>query len=586
MKNNKTSGGSIRKKLLLPVVSSIALSCITMMPAVSVYADETGSEATAETMDEEPVIEDGADKSFAEEKEDQIPDATEISEKDSEVADPETEVNGKDEVSGSNSDGNNGNNEEPKDNSGTGATNKNDPSSSAKDDPVTKKETEVSSEGWKFESGKWYYYKNNSKYTGWHYMTSAESEKKDHWSYFGKDGALRTGWVRLGKGTSEPDGNSAVHWSYFGDNGWLRTGWVQLGQGTSEPDGNSAKHWSYFGSNGWLRTGWVQLGQGTSEPDGNSAKHWSYFGANGWLTTDWKYFSKADGESTPHWSYFGANGWLMTNSWYTNEQGLHWFDNRGWLATDDPVIDRQLYNDSNSNGVLKKNTSKNGWHKWDGNYYWLVNGVVLKGYTGVTRIDDKGKWYYINDGVTSDVVKDTAVLAQASADENKNYTGGKAGDQTKGEVFFKYWFNRPWHMVIRAKDAAMREKIAYGMERAAQNDHIGYDMNQRNTLYNEASKVGWDPGKVTKNCETDCSALVSTVLRYAGLSANDVRIGSNCLSTHTIKSKLQNTGKFTFFYSEDYISGPEKLIRGDILLLENGHTAVITKSVSDVNKLL
>ncbi len=96
---------------------------------------------------------------------------------------------------------------------------------------------------------------------------------------------MRTGWVQMGKGTAEPDGNSAVHWSYFGKDGRLRTGWVQLGKGTSEPDGNNSAHWSYFGNNGWLRTGWVELGKGTSELDGNSAVHWSYFGNNGWLTT-------------------------------------------------------------------------------------------------------------------------------------------------------------------------------------------------------------------------------------------------------------------------------------------------------------
>ena len=66
---------------------------------------------------------------------------------------------------------------------------------------------------------------------------------------------MRTGWVQFGKGTSEPDGNSAKHWSYFGDNGWMRTGWQEMGKGTKNPDGNSAKHTSYFGSDGWMRTG-------------------------------------------------------------------------------------------------------------------------------------------------------------------------------------------------------------------------------------------------------------------------------------------------------------------------------------------
>ena len=52
-------------------------------------------------------------------------------------------------------------------------------------------------------------------------MTSKESEKTPHWSYFGGNGWLRTGLQYMGKGTGNPDGNAAKHMSYFGDNGWL-----------------------------------------------------------------------------------------------------------------------------------------------------------------------------------------------------------------------------------------------------------------------------------------------------------------------------------------------------------------------------
>ena len=179
-----------------------------------------------------------------------------------------------------------------------------------------------------------YYGSDGKAYTGWHFMSSKEGEKKSHWSYFGSNGLLRTGWVQLGKGTSNPDGNSAKHWSYFGSNGWLRTGWVQLGKGTSNPDGNSAKHWSYFGSNGWLKTGWVQFGKGTSNPDGNSAKHWSYFGNNGWLRTGWQQLgngtSNPDGNAKKHTSYFGGNGWLVTGTKKIDGKTYE-FGSNGWL---------------------------------------------------------------------------------------------------------------------------------------------------------------------------------------------------------------------------------------------------------------
>ena len=141
--------------------------------------------------------------------------------------------------------------------------------------------------GWVRSGNDWKYYgKDGKAYTGWHWMSTKENEKPAHWSYFGKDGALKTGWQQMGKGTTNPDGNTDRHWSYFGSNGWLRTGWVQLGRGTNEPDGNSERHWSYFGPNGWLRTGLQNMGYGTHNPDGNAAFHQSYFGPNGWLITN------------------------------------------------------------------------------------------------------------------------------------------------------------------------------------------------------------------------------------------------------------------------------------------------------------
>ncbi len=146
------------------------------------------------------------------------------------------------------------------------------------------KKSSYAKNGWKNENGGWKYYKNNKAYTGWHYMTKAEGENTDHWSYFGDDGKVYTGW----KWMTKKEGEKTAHWSYFGPNGWLRTNWQQMGKGTSNPDGNNPKHWSYFGPNGWLRTGLQEMGKGTKNPDGNNPKHKSYFGNNGWLVTNKK----------------------------------------------------------------------------------------------------------------------------------------------------------------------------------------------------------------------------------------------------------------------------------------------------------
>ena len=185
--------------------------------------------------------------------------------------------------------------------------------------------------GWVNENGRYKYYGSDGKaYTGWHWMTSQEGEKTDHWSYFGPDGCLRTGWQKMGT-SSNPDGKAKVHWSYFGPNGWLRTGWQKMGT-SANPDGNAKVHWSYFGPNGWLRTDWQQMGT-SSNPDGNAKVHWSYFGPNGWLRTGWQTMGTAanpDGKNKVHKSYFGDNGWLRTGKVYIGGKA-YTFDNRGWL---------------------------------------------------------------------------------------------------------------------------------------------------------------------------------------------------------------------------------------------------------------
>ena len=229
--------------------------------------------------------------------------------------------------------------------------------------------------GWLFEKKDCFYIKDGEKYTGWQLMDKEEGEKTSHYSYFGQDGKLRTGWVHLGKGTADPDGNSSAHWSYFGNNGWLRTGWVEMGKGTADPDGNVTRHWSYFGSNGWLRTGWVHLGKGTANPDGNGTAHWSYFGNNGWLRTGWVEMGKGtadpDGNVTRHWSYFGNNGWLRTG-WVEMGKGTadpdgnvtrHWsyFGSNGWLRTGWVNLGKGTANPDGNSTAHWSYFGNNGW---------------------------------------------------------------------------------------------------------------------------------------------------------------------------------------------------------------------------------
>lgn len=164
-------------------------------------------------------------------------------------------------------------------------------------------------------------------------------------------------------------------------------------------------------------------------------------------------------------------------------------------------------------------------------------------------------------------------IGHASIDEHGNISGGTAGDQTGKEVCTRDWYNKPWSCVIRPNDSTIAEKIAKAMEQACANDKIGYDQNQRTTLYTQAKACNWDLSKISTPCETDCSALVSVCVNAAGVSVSkDIYTGNQ-------KAALMNTGKFTVLTASKYLTVSTYLKRGDILLCD-GHTAVVLSNGS------
>lgn len=164
-------------------------------------------------------------------------------------------------------------------------------------------------------------------------------------------------------------------------------------------------------------------------------------------------------------------------------------------------------------------------------------------------------------------------IGHASIDERGKAKGGAAGDQTLKEVYKRTWYSKPWHTVFRPKSAAVAEKIAKAMEQACANNNIGYDQNQRTTLYTQAKAKNWDISKVTTKCETDCSALVAVCCNAAGVTV------SKDMYTGNETAVLKGTGKFDVFTASKYVGGTDYLMRGDILL-GTGHTAIVLSNGS------
>lgn len=170
------------------------------------------------------------------------------------------------------------------------------------------------------------------------------------------------------------------------------------------------------------------------------------------------------------------------------------------------------------------------------------------------------------------------LIAHASINEKGQAKNGQAGDQTGKEVCTRSWYNKPWNAVIRFKDAGKREKIAQLMEKAAANDKIGYDQNQRNTLLTQARKHNYDVSKVTEVCETDCSALVTLACIYAGVPESKLIHNGNSATTRTLLPLLKTTGEVEVFTLPLYTQKPDKLLRGDILIKEGSHVVVVVQT--------
>lgn len=164
----------------------------------------------------------------------------------------------------------------------------------------------------------------------------------------------------------------------------------------------------------------------------------------------------------------------------------------------------------------------------------------------------------------------TVYIGNAVSDENKSARGGEPGDQTKKEVRVQAWYlsEKGW-VILRPKNSEIAEKLAYDMDAACQNDNIGYDQGDRNTLRSTASKVDYDCAKVSTPCECDCSSLVGVCCAYAGITKNH-------FNTANEVDVLMKTGAFDKLTDPKYTKEPSYLKRGDILVTEvKGHTAIV-----------
>ena len=164
-------------------------------------------------------------------------------------------------------------------------------------------------------------------------------------------------------------------------------------------------------------------------------------------------------------------------------------------------------------------------------------------------------------------------ISNCGHDENYNYHGGQAGDQTGTEWEIRTWYSYPWNCVLRHPDANVRALHAEMAEAAAKNNNIGYDQYQRDTFGIQLKASGDDPAKITVKCETDCSKgiidITKAIGRRLGISAL-----KNIQATYTgnMRSYYKAAG-YQVLTDSKYLTSPDYLMPGDILLNDVNHVA-------------
>lgn len=169
-------------------------------------------------------------------------------------------------------------------------------------------------------------------------------------------------------------------------------------------------------------------------------------------------------------------------------------------------------------------------------------------------------------------------IGHASIDENGNASGGTAGDQTGKEVVTRDWYNKPWNVLLRPKNALVAELSARACEAACANPNIGYDQGGRNTLYSKAKALDFDLSAVGA-CECDCSSLMHVCAIAGGAK---LEYGSNGYTTRTMVSAFVKTGDYEKLTDSIYLTSDKHLKRGDILVKEGSHTVMVLENGSAV----
>lgn len=170
----------------------------------------------------------------------------------------------------------------------------------------------------------------------------------------------------------------------------------------------------------------------------------------------------------------------------------------------------------------------------------------------------------------------TTIIGEARCNEFGKLSGGKPGDQTGKEVGMGNWYNGGWIYMFRAKDKAIRDKLAQAMIDTCNNSNIGYniDVPNRYAAWDNAEANGHQIAKINKKGDTTCSQAVSMCMRAVGIPK---AYAPRHMDIATMTRVMKSSPHFTMLVDKSYTKSASKLLPGDILLSSH-HTVIVVKS--------
>ena len=158
----------------------------------------------------------------------------------------------------------------------------------------------------------------------------------------------------------------------------------------------------------------------------------------------------------------------------------------------------------------------------------------------------------------------------ASINEKGKTIGGKLGDQTSREVRKGGYYNFGQSYCIRPRRETIAARIAACAIEIADNENIGYDQENRETLFDAFKNNNWKNFFIDDLCSTDCSMLAICCANFA---LESEVFPKTLYSGNIVPVMTRNSNFVKMTIGKNFV--PSK---GDIIVAPGKHVIIVVDS--------